>query len=101
MASKLGKVGLTEAEVEAAAIEYLTDLDYDYVFGPVLAPDGASPERASYGDVVLVDRLRRALGKVNPQLDAETLDGVARRIQRRESLDLIENNDREVLDQPF
>ncbi len=92
MASKLGKVGLTEAEVEAAAIEYLTDLDYDYVFGPVLAPDGASPERASYGDVVLVDRLRRALGKVNPQLDAETLDGVARRIQRRESLDLIENN---------
>ena len=37
---------------EEAAIEYLVELGYDYIHGPDIAPDGTSPERATYGDVI-------------------------------------------------
>jgi len=85
-------MNMTEADVEQAAIAYLADLGYGYVSGPDLAPGGASPERATYGDVILAGRLRAALGRLNPHLDADTLDGVAKRVLRPESVALLENN---------
>ena len=49
-----------ESVVEEAAIEYLVELGYDYIHGPDIAPDGTSPERSTYGDVVLAERLKAA-----------------------------------------
>jgi len=83
---------LTESTVESAAIEYLTDLGYAYVYGPDLAPDGASPERSSWQDVILAGRFRSALARINPRLDGDTLDAVARVVLRPESPSLLENN---------
>ena len=83
---------LSEPVVEDAAIEYLGDLGYDYLHGLVIAHDGTSPERSSYGDVILADRLRTALANINPHLEADTLEEVARRILRPESPSLEENN---------
>ncbi len=73
-----------ESVVEDAAIEYLRELGYAYVHGPDIAPDGPSPERDSYADVVLAGRLRSALARINPDLDADVLDGVAKRVLRPE-----------------
>ena len=36
-------------------------LGWSYVHGPELAPDAPGRERSSWGDVVLADRLRRAV----------------------------------------
>lgn len=83
---------MTEAEVEQAAIEYLTELGYEHVHGPDIAPDGTSPERATYGDVIVAGRLRAALSRINKHLDSDTLDGVAKRLIRPESPALFENN---------
>ena len=83
---------LTESVVEDAAIEYLGDLGYDYLHGSVIAHDGESPERSSYVDVILAGRLRTALARINPHLEADTLDEVAKRILRPESPSLEENN---------
>ena len=85
-------MSMTEAEVEQAAIEYLSDLGYTHVFGPALAPDSIAPERSTWGDTILVGRLRSALARINKHLDAETLDGVAKRLLRPESPALLENN---------
>ena len=49
---------ITESEVETAALEILSELGYKTLYGPDIAPDGTSPERQSYSDVVLVERLR-------------------------------------------
>lgn len=38
------------------------------LYGPNLAPDGESPERGSYVQVVLVERLRSAIAKLNPAI---------------------------------
>lgn len=81
-----------ESVVEAAAIEYLGELGYAYAHGPDISPGGDDAERSSYGDVILEGRLRAALARINPHLDADTLDGVAKRILRPESPALEENN---------
>ena len=83
---------MTEAEVELAAIEYLADQGYAHVFGPDMAPDGVATERATYGDTILAGRLRAALARINPAIDGDTLDAVAKRILRPESPSLLENN---------
>jgi len=59
---------ITESEVEQAALEMLSGLGYDAILnGPNIALYGASPESASYSDVVLVDRLRSAIDSFNPE----------------------------------
>jgi len=81
-----------ESVVEEAAIQWFDELGYAYVNGIEIAPDGTSPERASYGSVILEGRLRAALGRINPHLDADTLDDVTRRLGRLDSPSLEENN---------
>ncbi len=81
-----------ESIVESAAIEWLQDLGYDYAYGLDIAPDGVAPERADYGAVILERRFRDALGRLNPDLPADALDHVARRVLRPDSPALSENN---------
>ncbi len=81
-----------ESVVEEAAIAWLTELGWQHVPGPVLAPDGEAPERESYRDVVLVGRFRRAVGRINPHLPAEKVDEVVRAVLRIDSPSLEERN---------
>jgi len=85
-------VSAFESVVEEAAIEYLQTLGYEYVHGPEIAPDGPSPGRASYSEVILGDRLRTSLTRINPHLDSDTLDRVAKQVLRPDSPSLEENN---------
>ena len=50
---------ISESEIEAAALEILSDLRYKILYGPDIAPDGINPQRKSYSD--LVERLRDAI----------------------------------------
>ena len=81
-----------ESVVEQAAIEWLAELGWRHVPGPILAPDGMFPERPSYRTVVLAGRLREALARINDHLPAEALDEVTRRVLRLDSPSLEENN---------
>lgn len=44
------------------------DLGYSVAFGPDIAFDGEKPERQSYKDIVLENRLRISLEKINPNI---------------------------------
>src|SRR5215217_5351264 len=46
---------------------------WTYVHGPELAPDAPVAERKTWADVVLVDRLRRAVERINSHLPAEAV----------------------------
>lgn len=61
----------TESDLEVATLEWLEELGYSIAFGPNLAPDGESPERLSYRDVLLVDRLRSAVARINPTIPSD------------------------------
>ena len=84
----------SESHVEEAALEWLSGLGYAVVHGPDIAPDGSTPERTSYSDVVLTGRLREALGRLNPDLPAETREEVVRKVQQTETPALVEENRR-------
>src|SRR5215469_14850286 len=83
-----------ESTVEDAALEYLRQLGYSTAFGPEIAPDGDSPERASYEQVYLIDRLRDAAQRINPTASAALVDEAIKRLQRAESLNAVEENSR-------
>ena len=85
---------VTESLVEDAALEWLAGLGYAVLYGPDISPDGSMPERGSYDQVLLTERLREALARLNPHLPAEMLEQVLRKVQQTETPSLIEENRR-------
>ena len=75
---------LTEADVEAAAVEWLAALGWRVARGPDIAPDTPGAERDDYGQVVLSRRLRDALARLNPGLPAAALDDAFRKLTHPE-----------------
>ena len=67
-----------ESVVEEAAIDWLKSLGYSYMPGPDIACDGPHPERGSYSDVVLVERLRSALCRLKTPAATDAWQVVAR-----------------------
>ena len=73
---------ITEADVEEAALDWLTGLGWQVAHGPDIAPDTPSAERDDYGQVVLERRLRDALAELNPGLPPSALDDAFRKLAR-------------------
>lgn len=57
---------MTEDQLEQEALGWLADVGYRHRYGPELAPDGGTPERSDYRQVLLVGRLRQAIAALNP-----------------------------------
>jgi type I restriction enzyme, R subunit len=83
---------ITESIVEEAAIDWLKALGYQYLPGPDIACDGNYPERESYADVLLEERLRSTLVALNPGIPTEALEDAFRKVTRPDSPSLIVNN---------
>jgi type I restriction enzyme, R subunit len=74
----------TEATVEAAAVEWFGQLGYAVAHAPHLAPGEATTERSSFGDVVLVARLRDAIVRLNPAIPDDAREEALRKVLRLE-----------------
>ena len=57
---------MTEDQLEQETLSWLADVGYSSVYGPDIAVDGNTPERSNYIQVVLVERLRNAINRLNP-----------------------------------
>jgi type I restriction enzyme R subunit len=64
------------------------------VHGPEIAPGELFAERESYGDIVLLKRLREALAHINPQVPSDAIEEAVRRVLHPETASLTENNRR-------
>ena len=64
-------MSLNESIVEDAALEWFGELGYTVGHGPHLAPGEPAAERDSFGEVVLVGRLREAIRRLNPAIPEE------------------------------
>jgi len=59
---------MTEDQLEQEALSWLSDSGYTHLYGPDIAFDGSSPERANYQQVILVERLHSAVNRLNPSI---------------------------------
>ena len=75
---------MTESDVEQAALDIFEELEYKTFYGPDIAPppEGTKPERTTYSDVVLVERLARAVDKINPAIPKDAREEAINKILR-------------------
>lgn len=84
---------ITEDAIEHLAIERLEGLGYQYRYGPTIAPDGEQPERSSFEDVLLIERVKSAIARLNPTVPPIAQLDALRQIQRLNAPELIANNE--------
>lgn len=83
---------LNESIVEEAALSWFAELGYTVAHGPHLAPGEPAAERDSFGDVVLVGRLRDAIGRLNPTIPADAREEALRKVLRVGTPALVQTN---------
>lgn len=71
-----------ESAVEEATLEWLTELGWQVLYGPDIAPDTANAERNSYDQIILEGRLQNALLQLNPNLPDAALEDALHRLAR-------------------
>jgi type I restriction enzyme R subunit len=71
---------MTEDQLEQEALAWLNDAGYQSLYGPAMAPDGDSPERGDYRQVILRDRLRTAVDRLNPTIPTTAREDAVRQI---------------------
>jgi type I restriction enzyme R subunit len=84
---------ITENTIEEFSIELLERLGYQYIYAPDIAHDGEKPERASYEEVLLIERLKNAIRRINPKVPIDSQDEAFKEIQRINSPELLANNE--------
>lgn len=66
-----GTMPINESIVEEATLQWFEELGYAALYGPMLAPGEPAAERDSFGEVVLVGRLREAIRRLNLAIPEE------------------------------
>ena len=85
-------MSLNESIVEDAALEWFGELGYAVGHGPHLAPGEPAAERDSFGEVVLVGRLREAIRRLNPAIPEEAREEALRKVLRVGTPALVQTN---------
>lgn len=86
--------GFNEGLVEDAVIATFQELGYDYQSSTVISPDGPSPARSAYGDVLLSGILAAAVERLNPAIPADAREQAIRQLTTTETPSLVEENRR-------
>ncbi|WP_049436167.1 type I restriction endonuclease subunit R [Staphylococcus hominis] len=81
-----------EDDLEQVALEWLQSLGYDYKKGNEIGMAGLAPERKSDKDVVLHERLEKALRKINSDIHSRFIEKAIHELTLEKSPNLLENN---------
>ena len=71
---------MTEDQLEQETLSWLADVGYTPIYGIDIAVDGISPERTNYVQVVLVERLRKAINRLNPSIPLVAREDALRQV---------------------
>lgn len=84
---------ITESEIEEFAINLLEKQGYRYVYGPDISPEGNNPLRDGFDEVILEEKLKAAIRRINPGISEEAeVDGL-HRVKSRNFADPISDNE--------
>jgi type I restriction enzyme R subunit len=85
-------VGVCESSIEDVTLRWFGQPGYSTARGEDVAREGVPAERESFGDVLLVQRSRDAIDRLNPAIPQEVRDGAFRKVVRPDRPTLIANN---------
>jgi type I restriction enzyme, R subunit len=83
----------TESHIESFAIETLRGLGWEHIPGVSIAPGGELEERESFEQVVLVNRLRKAVDILNPDIPQQAREQAVQKALKVFAPDLITKNE--------
>ncbi|MCS6479757.1 type I restriction endonuclease subunit R [Burkholderia thailandensis] len=72
---------MTEDQLEQETLGWLSEVGYECLFGPDVAPDGANAERTDYRQVLLVERMRGAIARLNPSIPLAAREDALRQVR--------------------
>lgn len=84
---------MTENEIELLALDLLKGQGYEYINGVDIAPDSASAERHTFEEVVLKERLEKAVRRINIGIPPDAQQDAIKQVMRIASPDLLANNE--------
>jgi type I restriction enzyme R subunit len=83
---------VAESGVEETCLEYFTELGWQALYGPDIAPGEGRAERESFQGVLLESRVEAAIKLLNPDLGPSAVNEVVAKLRRPESDDLLAEN---------
>ena len=84
---------ITENIIEESAIEILQLQGWEYANGKEISPEGLFCERENYSQIVLVNRLKNAIAKINPEIPLDAQEAAIQKVLRIASPELLHNNE--------
>src|SRR5436190_1289282 len=84
---------ITENNIEDFALEVLRDMGWSYMHGLAIAPGALETERESFEQVILTDRLRKAVSILNPTIPKDAQEQAVQKVLRIYSPELLHNNE--------
>jgi len=73
-------MNITEDTLEQQTKLWFDEINYTTVFGPDIAPEAPNEERKDYSEVILVNRLRNLIERINNNIPSEALDEAIRQV---------------------
>lgn len=84
---------ITEDKIETFAIEVLQSIGWEYVHGLAIAPGAEQAERENFEQIILIDRLRKAVAILNPEIPQDAQEQAIQKVLRIYSPELLHNNE--------
>ena len=84
---------ITEDKIETFAIEVLQSVGWEYVHGLAIAPGAEQAERENLEQIILIDRLRKAVAILNPDIPQDAQEQAIQKVLRIYSPELLHNNE--------
>lgn len=84
---------ITEDKIETFAIEVLQSMGWEYVHGLAIAPGAEQAERESFEQIVLIDRLRKSVAVLNPNIPHDAQEQAIQKVLRIYLPELLHNNE--------
>lgn len=84
---------ITESNIETFAIETLQSLGWEYCHGLSIAPGAEHAEREAFEQIILTNRLRRCIARLNPDIPENAREQAIQKVLRIYSPDLLHNNE--------
>ena len=83
---------MTEDQLEQETLSWLADVGYTVISGYDIAPDEINSERKNYVEVLLPERLRNAISKLNPSIPLVARDDALQQILNLGTPELLSAN---------